>query len=222
MVVAPDRDRSGASNSLTLVHPLRPRLIEPDMWAVDGTPSDCVHLALTGLLPMRPDIVLSGFNHGANMGDDVLYSGTVAAATEGRSLGLPAIAFSMVNHDPQNFDAAAQVAQALVRSIASHPLPKDTLLSVNIPDCPWSEMRGLCATRLGKRHPSAPMVAAADPRGKPIYWIGPAGPASDEGEGTDFAAVREGYVSVTPIHFDMTRHETLGVLAQWLPDVATH
>ncbi|MEW5837234.1 MAG: 5'/3'-nucleotidase SurE [Pseudomonadota bacterium] len=220
MIVAPDRDRSGASNSLTLSSPLRPRMIEPDMWSVDGTPTDCVHLALTGLLEFKPDIVISGINHGANMGDDVLYSGTVAAATEGRSLGLPAIALSMDAHEPQHLAAAGRAAQILVQSIVSHTLPPDTLLNVNIPHRPWDEIKGLRATRLGKRHPSAPMVSALDPRGKPIYWVGPAGAAADEGEGTDFAAIREGWVSVTPIHFDMTRHEAIAALAQWLPDVA--
>jgi len=220
MIVAPDRDRSGASNSLTLANPLRPRLIEPDVWSVDGTPTDCVHLALTGLLDFKPDIVISGINHGANMGDDVLYSGTVAAATEGRSLGLPAIALSMDAHDPQHLPSAGMAATLLVQSIVSHPLPPDTLLNVNIPDRPWGEIQGLRATRLGKRHPSAPMVPGLDPRGKPIYWVGPAGAVSDEGEGTDFAAVREGWVSVTPIHFDMTRYEALAGLAGWLPDVA--
>lgn len=217
MVVAPDRDRSGASNSLTLTSPLRPRQIEADIWSVDGTPTDCVHLALTGLLDFTPDIVISGINHGANMGDDVLYSGTVAAATEGRSLGLPAIALSLDAHEPQHLQSAARVAEILVQNILSHPLPPDTLLNVNIPDRPWNEIRGLRATRLGKRHPSAPMVAALDPRGKPVYWVGPAGAAADDGEGTDFAAVRDGWVSITPVHFDMTRHESLPRLAQWLP-----
>ncbi|MDD2894305.1 MAG: 5'/3'-nucleotidase SurE [Halothiobacillaceae bacterium] len=219
-IVAPDRDRSGASNSLTLARPLRPRLIEPGIWSVDGTPTDCVHLALTGLLDFKPDIVISGINHGANMGDDVLYSGTVAAATEGRSLGLPAIALSMDAHEPQHLATAGRAAQTLVQSIATHCLPPDTLLNVNIPDRPWAEIQGLRATRLGKRHPSAPMVPGLDPRGKPIYWVGPAGAAADEGEGTDFSAVREGWVSVTPIHFDMTRYEALTGLAGWLPDVA--
>ncbi len=219
VIVAPDRDRSGASNSLTLSRPLRPKQLEPDVWAVDGTPTDCVHLALTGLLQFKPDIVLSGINHGPNMGDDVLYSGTVAAATEGRSLGLPAIAVSMDAHEPEHFDTACRAVRQLVEGMGNHPLPRDTLLSMNVPDRPWDQIRGLRATRLGKRHPSAPMVPDRDPRGKTIYWIGMAGAAADEGEGTDFHALREGYISITPIHFDMTRHDALGALGAWLPDV---
>lgn len=220
VIVAPDRDRSGASNSLTLSRPLRPKQLDEHVWAVDGTPTDSVHLALTGLLPFTPDIVLSGINHGPNLGDDVLYSGTVAAAMEGRSLGLPAIAVSMDSFDPQHFDTACRAVYRLVRGMANHPLPRDTLLNVNVPDRPWDEIRGLRSTRLGKRHPSAPMVADTDPRGRRIYWIGMAGAAADEGEGTDFHALREGFISVTPIHFDMTRHDALGALAQWLPDAA--
>ncbi len=219
VVVAPDRDRSGASNSLTLARPLRPRLLSEDVWSVDGTPTDCVHLALTGLLPYRPSIVLSGINHGPNLGDDVLYSGTVAAATEGRSLGLPAIAVSIESHDPEHLDSACRAVRLLVEGMGHHPFPPDTLLNVNVPDRPWEAIRGMRATRLGKRHPSAPMVADRDPRGKPIYWIGMAGEAVDEGEGTDFQALREGYISVTPIHFDMTRYDALGPLGTWLPDV---
>ncbi|MEW6444945.1 MAG: 5'/3'-nucleotidase SurE [Pseudomonadota bacterium] len=221
VIVAPDRDRSGASNSLTLSRPLRPKQLEPDVWAVDGTPTDCVHLALTGLLPFTPDMVLSGINHGPNMGDDVLYSGTVAAAMEGRSLGLPAIAVSMESFEPEHLETACRAVRQLVEGIGSHPLPRDTLLSVNVPDRPWAAIQGLRATRLGKRHPSAPMVPDRDPRGKSIYWIGMAGAAADDGEGTDFHALREGYISVTPIHFDMTRHDTLGALGAWLPDVVT-
>lgn len=221
VIVAPDRDRSGASNSLTLSRPLRPKQLEEHVWAVDGTPTDCVHLALTGLLPFKPDIVLSGINHGPNMGDDVLYSGTVAAATEGRSLGLPAIAVSMESFEPRHLDTACRAVFDLVKGMDHHPLPRDTLLSVNVPDRPWDQIRGLRATRLGRRHPSAPMVPDKDPRGKSIYWIGMAGAAADEGEGTDFQALRDGFISVTPIHFDMTRHDALGVLAHWLPHAAT-
>lgn len=220
VIVAPDRDRSGASNSLTLSRPLRPKQLEEYVWAVDGTPTDCVHLALTGLLPFKPDIVLSGINHGPNMGDDVLYSGTVAAATEGRSLGLPAIAVSMESFEPCHLDTACRAVFELVKGMDNHPLPRDTLLSVNVPDRPWDQIKGLRATRLGRRHPSAPMVPDKDPRGKSIYWIGMAGAAADEGEGTDFQALRDGFISVTPIHFDMTRHDALGVLAHWLPHAA--
>jgi 5'-nucleotidase len=221
VIVAPDRDRSGASNSLTLGRPLRPKLLAEDVWAVDGTPTDCVHLALTGLLPFRPNIVLSGINHGPNLGDDVLYSGTVAAATEGRSLGLPAIAVSMESFEPEHLETACRAVRLLVENMGTHPLPRDTLLNVNVPDRPWEAIRGMRSTRLGKRHPSAPMVADTDPRGKTIYWIGMAGAAADDGEGTDFQALRDGFISVTPIHFDMTRHDALAVLGAWLPDAGS-
>ncbi|ANJ67854.1 5'/3'-nucleotidase SurE [Halothiobacillus diazotrophicus] len=215
-IVAPDRDRSGASNSLTLSRPLRPRLIEPGVWAVDGTPSDCVHLAIQGLLPEVPDLVVSGINHGANLGDDVLYSGTVAAATEGRSLGLPAIAVSSTAHVPQHLDAAADVVADLVGRLVNHPLPALTLLNVNVPDLPADQLKSMIATRLGRRHPSSGIVRDADPRGREIFWIGAAGEGADAGEGTDFAAVAAGHVSVTPIQFDMTRHGVMDAVSHWL------
>ncbi len=215
-VVAPDRDRSGASNSLTLSRPLRPRKVSPQVWAVDGTPSDCVHLAIQGLLPFTPDLVVSGINHGANLGDDVLYSGTVAAATEGRSLGLPAIAVSSAAHDPQHLDAAAAVVVDLVRRLVDHPLPSLTLLNVNVPDAPRAALKPWQVTRLGRRHPSSGIVRATDPRGREIFWIGAAGAGADAGAGTDFAAVAEGHVSITPIQFDMTRHSVLPDVARWL------
>lgn len=215
-VVAPDRDRSGASNSLTLDRPLRPRCVEPGWYAVDGTPSDCVHLGVTGLVGFTPDLVVSGINHGPNLGDDVLYSGTVAAAAEGRFLGLPAIAVSMNSFDPRHLETAAQVARDLVLRLHTHPLPRDTLLSVNVPDVPYGQLSGLKATRLGRRHPSAPAVGGRDPRGRAIFWIGQAGEADDCGPGTDFHALSEGWVSVTPIRLDMTRHEIIPAVQDWL------
>ncbi len=217
-VVAPDRDRSGASNSLTLDFPIRATVTENGFIRVDGTPTDCVHLAITGLLEREPDMVVSGINAGANLGDDVIYSGTVAAAMEGRFLGLPAIAVSLVGPDPKHFDTAAAVAVDLVQRLQRHPLPPDTLLNVNVPDRPRDALAGLKATRLGHRHKSEPVIRARDPRGRDIYWVGPPGPEQDAGEGTDFHAVRQGCVSVTPIKVDLTQHSALGRLAQWLEE----
>lgn len=217
-VVAPDRDRSGASNSLTLVRPLRARHLENGDVQVDGTPTDCVHLAITGLLEEEPDVVISGINAGANMGDDVLYSGTVAAAMEGRFLGLPAIAVSLVGSDFRHYDAAARVVLDLLDRIHKVPLPAATILNVNVPDLPHEEIRGVQATRLGHRHRAEPVIASEDPRGRPIYWIGPAGPEQDAGPGTDFHAVREGYVSVTPIQVDLTQFDAIDTVGRWLED----
>ncbi|AGA34596.1 5-nucleotidase SurE [Thioalkalivibrio nitratireducens DSM 14787] len=215
-VVAPDRDRSGASNSLTLVHPLRIQEFENGDIAVDGTPTDCVHLAITGLLDQEPDLVISGINAGANMGDDVLYSGTVAAAMEGRFLGLPAIAVSLVGPRMQHYEAAARVVLELLDRLRLVPLPAATILNVNVPDLPHEKIRGVHATRLGHRHKSEPVVQAQDPRGRPIYWVGPSGPEQDAGPGTDFFAVREGFVSVTPIQVDLTQFEAIDTVGRWL------
>lgn len=217
-VVAPERNRSGASNSLTLDRPLRASVAESGFIKVDGTPTDCVHLAITGLLDREPDMVLAGINHGANMGDDVIYSGTVAAATEGRFLGLPAIAISLAGVIPIHFDTAAQVAVRLFEHIRRHPLPADTILNVNVPDVPLVEVRGFQATRLGQRHKAEPVVKSVDPRGREIFWVGLAGPEQDAGPGTDFYALRNNYVSVTPLQIDLTRYETVERLADWLPD----
>ncbi len=216
MVVAPDQDRSGASNSLTLINPLRARVMENGFIRVDGTPTDCVHLAITGLLEEEPDLVVSGINAGPNMGDDVLYSGTVAAATEGRFLGLPAIAISMNSHEPEHIETGARVALEMVQRLARSPLTENVILNVNVPDLPYGELRGFRATRLGHRHKAEPVVKTTDPRGKTIYWVGPAGAEQDAGPGTDFHAVREGYVSVTPLQVDLTRHSALGVVESWL------
>jgi 5'-nucleotidase len=217
-VVAPERDRSGASNSLTLDMPIRARTLENGFISVDGTPTDCVHLAITGLLEDEPNMVIAGINSGANLGDDVLYSGTVAAATEGRFLGLPAMAISMTSHDPKHYDTGARVALELVNRLQVHPLSADTIINVNVPDLPYEELKGYRATRLGNRHKAEPVIKTSDPRGRPIYWVGPAGAEQDAGPGTDFFAVREGYVSVTPLQVDLTRHATLPEIQVWLDE----
>lgn len=215
-VVAPDRNRSGASNSLTLDSPLRMTQQDNGFYSVDGTPTDCVHLAITGLVEQEPDIVVSGINAGANLGDDVLYSGTVAAAMEGRFLGLPAIAVSNISPQPQFFETAARVARWLVEKLQRDPLPADTILNVNVPDVPWEDLTGFQATRLGHRHKSEPVIRMEDPRGRPIFWVGPAGAEQDAGQGTDFHAVRINAVSITPIQVDLTRYDALEKVAGWL------
>jgi 5'-nucleotidase len=215
-VVAPDRDRSGASNSLTLETPIRALEGENGFIRVEGTPTDCVHLAITGLLEEEPDMVVAGVNAGANMGDDVIYSGTVAAATEGRFLGYPAMAVSVTSHNPRYFDTAARVARQLVERMQQFGLPPESILNVNVPDLPYQELQGIQATRLGHRHKAEPVIRELDPRGRPIYWVGPAGPEQDAGPGTDFHAVRNGFVSVTPIQVDLTRHAALADLHDWL------
>ncbi|MBS3954622.1 MAG: 5'/3'-nucleotidase SurE [Methylomicrobium sp.] len=216
-VVAPDKNRSAASNSLTLEMPLRAQMGENGFVKVDGTPTDCVHLAITGLLDKEPDMVFAGINHGANLGDDVLYSGTVAAATEGRFLGLPAVAISLASSDPVHFDTAAHVAVTILKRLIDSPLPQDTLLNVNVPDLPLLELKGFQATRLGQRHKAEAMISSHDPRGRLIYWVGPPGPEQDAGPGTDFYAVKAGYVSVTPLQLDLTWHERIDGLKNWLP-----
>jgi len=216
VVVAPDRNHSGASNSLTLHSPLRIHQVEEGRYFVNGTPTDCVHLALSGLFDEDPDIVVAGVNHGANLGDDVIYSGTVAAAMEGRFLGLPAIAVSLVGHRGTHFDTAAQVAVELVQRLEANTLPADVILNVNVPDRPYEQLTGIRSTRLGFRHRSEPLVKTKDPQGKAIYWIGPAGPGQDAGPGTDFDAIELGAVAVSPLKVDLTRHEAVPRLAQWL------
>ncbi len=216
IMVAPDRDRSGASNSLTLDMPIRCRTLDDGVVRVEGTPTDCVHLAITGLLQEEPDMVVAGINAGANMGDDVIYSGTVAAATEGRFLGFPAIAVSIDAHAPQHFATAAHVTLDLIRRLCHSPLKSPSILNVNVPDLPLEQIKGFCPTRLGHRHKAEPVVRQTDPRGRTIYWVGPAGPEQDAGPGTDFHAVRNGYVSVTPIQVDLTRHQAIQDVADWL------
>jgi len=218
-VVAPERDRSGASNSLTLDLPMRAQRADNGFIRVDGTPTDCVHIGITGLLDEEPDMVVSGVNAGPNLGDDVIYSGTVAAAMEGRFLGLPAMAVSVGSHTPEHFETAARVARELVERLQTRPLAPDVILNVNVPDLPYDQLKGLVATRLGHRHKAEPAVKTRDPRGRTIYWIGPAGPEQDAGPGTDFHAMREGFVSVTPLHVDLTRHASLDGLATWLGTV---
>ena len=215
-VVAPDRDRSGASNSLTLDVPIRAERLENGYFRVNGTPTDCVHLAITGLLHKEPDLVVAGINHGPNLGDDVIYSGTVAAATEGRFLGLPAIAVSIDSHQPRYLETAALVVGRLVAGLRDAEMNPSTILNVNVPDLPAEQIRGLSATRLGHRHKAEPVTQLLDPRGRPMYWIGPAGSEQDAGEGTDFYALRNGFVSVTPIQVDLTRHAAIDPLGRWL------
>ena len=214
-VVAPDRNRSGASNSLTLEQPLRAQTEADGYICVEGTPTDCVHLAITGLLESEPDMVVSGINAGSNLGDDVLYSGTVAAAMEGRFLGLPAMAVSLAGTELTHYATAARVAARLVRRLTEDPLPADTLLNVNVPDIPFEALAGFRVARLGHRHKAEPVIRSADPRGRPIYWVGPPGDEEDAGPGTDFDAIRQGYVSLTPIQVDLTRHEALPGLERW-------
>ncbi|WP_148714913.1 5'/3'-nucleotidase SurE [Chitinolyticbacter meiyuanensis] len=215
-VCAPERDRSGASNSLTLDRPLTVRQAPSGFYYVNGTPTDCVHLAATGFLPEPPDMVVSGVNHGANMGDDTIYSGTVAAATEGYLLGVPAIAVSLASRNPQHFETAARVAAELVERAAREPFRGAVLLNVNVPDLPYSALNGFKTTRLGRRHKSAPVIRDENPRGEPIWWIGPVGAVADAGEGTDFHAVAAGFVSVTPLSIDLTAHAQLDFVASWL------
>jgi 5'-nucleotidase len=217
-VVAPDRNRSGASNSLTLDVPLRVFPFDEHMYYVNGTPTDCVHLAITGLFEREYDMVVSGINDGANLGDDVLYSGTVAAAVEGRFLGLPAIAISLVvNSSEPNFATAARIASELILRLQQSPLNAATILNVNVPDVPYDQLQGFRATRLGHRHRSEKTLRSDDPRGRPVYWIGAAGPGQDAGPGTDFHAVANNFVSVTPLQVDLTRHTLLKDLGEWLP-----
>lgn len=214
-VVAPDRNRSGASNSLTLLNPLRVHAHSEEVRCVDGTPADCVHLALTKLLDADPDIVVSGINAGANMGDDTLYSGTVAAAMEGRFLGYAAIAVSMAAVTPQHYDTAAVAVLRLLERLQHEPLPGDTILNVNVPDVPWEQVRGFEVTRLGNRHRSEQVLQSQDPRGRTIYWIGGAGAEADCGPGTDFHAVAQQRISITPLLVDLTRYGMMERLGQW-------
>jgi|SRR3990167_1077163 len=215
-VVAPDRNRSGASNSLTLNAPLHLRKLDNGFVSVEGTPTDCVHVAITGLLETMPDMVISGINHGANMGDDVWYSGTIAAAMEGRFLGLPAIAISLASEQAKHYETAAIVARDLVLHLLEETLPPATILNVNVPDVAYEELQGFEVTRLGTRHCAAPTIKQKDPRGHTIYWVGPAGKEQDAGSGTDFYAIRQNKVSVTPLRMDLTHYEAFDNLTDWL------
>ncbi|MFK8078926.1 MAG: 5'/3'-nucleotidase SurE [Granulosicoccus sp.] len=219
-IVAPDRNRSGASNSLTLSHPVFVRQREETIYSLEGTPTDCVNIALSGLLQHEQDMVVSGINDGPNMGDDVLYSGTVAAAIEGRHLGHPALAVSMATHEPVHYDTAASIMHNLVAHLREVPLPSDTILNINVPDLPLANIKGMKATRLGTRHPSRNAIRQSSPRGETLYWIGAAGDIADDGPGTDFGAVQEGYVSVTPLQIDLTRMDSVSPVADWLESLS--
>ncbi|MEZ8446940.1 5'/3'-nucleotidase SurE [Vibrio splendidus] len=217
IIVAPDRNRSGASNSLTLEQPLRVQEITENTYSVQGTPTDCVHFALNELLKNdMPDLVLTGINHGANLGDDVLYSGTVAAAMEGHFLGVQSVAFSLVGK--KHFKTAAAIARRIVEQHLVNPIPTNRLLNVNIPDLALELLSGTQVTRLGARHHAEDMIKQKDPRGHDIYWLGPPGKEQDAGEGTDFYAIEHGFVSVTPLQVDLTAHESLGAMTTWLEE----
>jgi len=218
-IVAPEQNSSGASNSLTLSRPLTVSRTPDGVIFINGTPSDCVHIALTGLLDDPPDLIVSGINNGQNMGDDTIYSGTVAAAMEGFLFGVPSMAFSLVDKGYAHLDAAAEMAAEVVRRHLERPLAGPFLLNVNIPNRPLAELKGIAATRLGKRHPSEPGVRAVNTRGEPSYWIGAAGGAKEGGPGTDFHAVTDGFVSVTPLQIDLTHLGQLDGVRNWLKAV---
>lgn len=216
VVVAPERDRSGASNSLTLDRPLKLRKAANGFYYVNGTPTDCVHLAVTGMLDQQPDMVVSGINAGANMGDDTIYSGTVAAATEGFLLGIPAIALSLVGKEFNHYETAAKVAVGLVKKFSMQNHTHPWLLNVNVPDVPHETLRGTVATRLGRRHKAEPVIKALNPHGETVYWVGAAGKAQDAGEGTDFDAVSRQCVSVTPLQIDLTQYSQIDAVRSWI------
>ncbi|TEA77698.1 5'/3'-nucleotidase SurE [Allopusillimonas ginsengisoli] len=214
-VVAPETNCSGSSNSLTLNRPLWVRQASNGFYYVNGTPSDCVHIALTGLLDFRPDLVVSGINNGANMGEDTLYSGTVAAATEGYLFGIPSIAFSLVRKGWEHIESAAEIARKVVERQTSEPLTGHFLLNVNIPAVPVQAIQEIRVTRLGKRHPSEPVVKTKTPYGDPVYWIGPVGSVSDSSADTDFGAIEQNAVSITPLRFDLTHYDQLDLVRDW-------
>lgn len=216
VVVAPERDRSGASNSLTLDRPLKLRRAASGFYYVNGTPTDCVHLAVTGMLDYQPDMVVSGVNAGANMGDDTIYSGTVAAATEGYLLGIPSLAISLVGRELSHYETAARVASDLVQRFSGQTHTQPWLLNVNVPDVPYECLQGIEVTRLGKRHKAEPVIKAQSPNGETVYWIGPAGAAQDAGEKTDFNALNQQRVSLTPLQIDLTQYAQLDALKNWL------
>lgn len=215
-VVAPERNRSGASNSLTLDRPLSVKKAANGFFYVNGTPTDCVHIALTGLMDSMPDMVISGINDGANMGDDTIYSGTVAAAMEGYLLGIPSIAISMSRHNSTYFETAARVAAELVQHFQKHGFKSPTLLNVNVPDIPYEALQGRVVTRLGKRHKAESVIKLTTPRNETMYWVGAAGQPNDGGEGTDFYAVANNQVSISPIQVDLTNHAQLSNIKDWL------
>lgn len=209
-LIAPDRNRSAASNSLTLLNPLRIKNHGEHIYSVNGTPTDCVHLGINGALDFQPDLVISGINDGANMGDDVLYSGTVAAATEGRFSGKPSIAISLCGN--QHFATATHVLTEFLKDYIKLEIDKNAIININVPDIPLAELKGIKLTRLGRRHFSEPVVNGTDPRGGDFFWIGPAGKAEDASEGTDFHAIEHGYASITPLKIDLTDYKTYAKL----------
>jgi len=216
VVVAPEQNRSGASNSLTLDRPLHLKKSANGFYFVNGTPTDCVHLAVTGMLDELPDIIVSGINHGANMGDDTIYSGTVAAATEGFLLGIPSIAISLTSFEGNNYATAGLVARELVERFIRDPIREPVLLNVNVPDIPYAEIKGMEVTRLGRRHKAEPVVKMTSPRNETVYWVGAAGAAADAGVGTDFNAVERDFVSITPLQIDLTHAVQLPAIRQWM------
>lgn len=216
VVVAPEQNRSGASNSLTLDRPLLLKKSANGFHFVNGTPTDCVHLAVTGMLDSLPDIIVSGINHGANMGDDTIYSGTVAAATEGYLLGIPSIAVSLTSFDGNNFETAGRVVRSLVERFIEQPISEPVLLNVNVPDIPYAELKGSEVTRLGRRHKAESVVKMLSPRNETVYWVGAAGAAADAGPGTDFNAIERGYVSITPLQIDLTHTAQMSVVQRWM------
>ncbi|GAA5140773.1 5'/3'-nucleotidase SurE [Thalassotalea piscium] len=215
-VVAPDRNCSGASNSLTLLNPLRAETLENGFISVNGTPTDAVHLAISQLIKPLPDLVVAGINKGANLGDDTLYSGTVAAATEGRHMGMPAVAVSLAGKDELHYETAASVTASFIKHLVKHPLPADQIININVPDIPLSELKGIKVTRLGHRHQAETMKRMLDPWNRDIYWYGSLGLELDAGEGTDFHAVSNGYASVTPLTVDMTAYKSIESMSQWI------
>jgi len=214
-VVAPERDRSGASNSLTLDRPLSVRRAANGFWFVNGTPTDCVHIAVTGMLDFLPDVVVSGINLGANMGDDTIYSGTVAAAMEGFLLGIPSLAVSLASREARHLETAADIALELVARFARDPIRQPVLLNLNVPDVARAALGGVEVTRLGRRHKAEPVEKVRTPRGETAYWVGPAGGAADSGPGTDFHAVAGGRASITPLQVDLTHHAQLALVRDW-------
>ena len=215
-ICAPDREQSAVGHGISLNRPLRAKRVQEQWFMVDGTPTDCVMLAVHSLLPRRPDLVVSGINNGANLGDDVLYSGTVAAAMEGRFLGLPAMAVSLVGSREGHYETAVRAVELLLTGLSTHPMPSNTILNINVPDVDWREIKGLKVTRLGNRHKSEPVISDYDPRGREIFWVGPPGSEQDAGPGTDFHAVNAGFVSVTPLQVDLNHHRALDDLTAWV------
>tara|TARA_R110000737_G_scaffold44757_1_gene65013 strand:- start:1640 stop:2392 length:753 start_codon:yes stop_codon:yes gene_type:complete len=219
-VVAPDRNCSGASNSLTLLNPLRAQTLENGFISVNGTPTDAVHLGAAQLMQPKPDLVVAGINHGANLGDDTIYSGTVAAATEGRHLGMPAIAVSLVSSTPKYFHTAAVVTAKFIERLLLHPLPSDQIININVPDVPLDELKGIQVTRLGNRHKAETMKKVQDPWQRDIYWYGPLGQELDAGVGTDFHAIANGYASITPLTIDMTAYKSMAQMTEWINELS--